>query len=260
MNLSYSIAAFFVGSLTGLTGVGGGALMTPMLLLVGVPPLTAVGTDLLHAAISKSCAIPVYHKYSVIYRPAVVRLALGSFPGAALALWLLGVLAVNTAAMKRILFVVIGIALMLTALALLLHAPLQRHLPHSVTRSWKLPAKWRAPLTVAAGLILGALVTMSSVGAGAVGTMFIYLLYPQLTPIEVLATDVVHAVPLTLFAGLGHLRSGHMDWNLLASLLLGSLPGVVLFSRLGVQLPQRTMRPLMGTVLLLLGAGLMVRI
>nr|WP_232023949.1 sulfite exporter TauE/SafE family protein [Sulfurivermis fontis] len=260
LHYAYSVAAFAVGALVGLTGVGGGALMTPILLALGVQPATAVGTDLLYAAITKSCAIPVHQRRRTVQWPVVGRLALGSVPGAVLALWWLRDLAAHTPLLERRLLAVLGAALLLTAAAMLLHEPLRRRRARNGGSTASIvPERWLAPATVAAGAVLGVLVTLSSVGAGALGAMALYLLYPRLPTAAIVGTDIAHAVPLALVAGLGHLQLGNVDGTLLASLLLGSVPGIVLGTRLGLRLPEHVVRPLLASFLLFIGAGLVLR-
>lgn len=259
-NYAYTAAAFAVGALVGLTGVGGGALLTPILLTLGVPPATAVGTDLVHAAIFKSSAVTLHWRRGTVQWAVVGRLVLGSVPGALLALWLLRDLAAQTSALERLLVVMLGAALLLTATAMLLHEPLRRRRArHGGIAASIVPEPWLAPATVAAGALLGVLVTLTSVGAGAVGAMALYLLYPRLPTAAIIGTDIAHAVPLALVAGLGHLHLGHVDGVLLVSLLLGSVPGIVLGTRLTLRLPEGIVRPLLAGFLVFIGAGLVLR-
>ena len=249
-------AGFVTGLLVGLTGVGAGALMTPLLLLVfGVAPVTAVGTDLLFAGLTKVVASRVHHNAGLIDWQVVRRLWLGSLPASALTVWTLrqGWLVLDVAALKQ----VVGFAVLLTAIGMLAQGRLNalgRRLRLGNADHFK---RWQPPLTVLAGALLGFLVTLTSVGAGAVGAVLMAYLYPlRLTPSRLVATDIVHAVPLALFAGTGHLLAGNVDFVLLASLLLGSVPGVWLGAKLSLRMPQLYLRAALATVLATIGLKL----
>lgn len=254
MSLEFVVAGFLVGGIVGLTGVGGGAVMTPLLLLFGIPPATAVGTDLLYAAVTKCGAVGVHQHSRTVQWRIVGRLALGSLPGAALAMLLLKGLVADAAGLERFIVAVLSAALVLSALVTLFRERL-RSLGAGTPWAGRLQA-WQGPLTVLAGLVIGVLVTLTSVGAGVLGTAALLLLYPRLASVQIVGTELTHAVPLALLAGLGHLQLGNVDLQLLGALLLGSLPGIVLGSRLGLRLAERVMRPLLGSVLLAVGVGL----
>ena len=246
------------GLLVGLTGVGGGAVMTPLLLLVfGVAPLSAIGTDLWFAAITKIAATRVHHGRDLIDWQVVRRLWLGSLPASALTLiWV--ALTPADAGMAAFLKTVVAGAVLLTAVAMLLQKQL-----HDLGRRLRLQSgeqfkSWQAPLTVAAGALLGLLVTLTSVGAGALGVVFLAYLYPlRLTTSRLIATDIVHAIPLAAFAGLGHLLVGHVDFSLLGNLLIGSLPAVTVGALLSARLPQLLLRRILSAILLLTGLKLL---
>lgn len=253
MELAQIISGFAVGTVVGITGVGGGALMTPLLvLLFGVAPATAVGTDLLYAAITKAGGTLVHARRGHVDWRVVGRLAAGSLPAAALAL-----LAVHRfvpgglGAANRTIGFFLGLALLLTAAALLL----RRHLLAWAGAAGRVVDD-RAWPTVLAGAVLGALVALSSVGAGALGVTALFFLYPGLAAIRIVGADLAHAVPLTLLAGLGHWWLGSIDWALLATLLAGSLPGVWLGSRLAPRIPERFLRPALAALLVLAGGKL----
>ena len=246
------------GLLVGLTGVGGGAVMTPLLLLVfGVAPLSAIGTDLWFAAITKIAATRVHHGRDLIDWQVVRRLWLGSLPASALTLiWV--ALTPADAGMAAFLKTVVAGAVLLTAVAMLLQKQL-----HDLGRRLRLQSgeqfkSWQAPITVAAGALLGLLVTLTSVGAGALGVVFLAYLYPlRLTTSRLIATDIVHAIPLAAFAGLGHLLVGHVDFSLLGNLLIGSLPAVTVGALLSARLPQLLLRRILSAILLLTGLKLL---
>lgn len=260
MDLVFTAAGFLVGGIVGLTGVGGGSLMTPLLLMCGVAPAVAVGTDLLYAAITKSGAVWVHHRHRSVQWSIVGRLALGSLPGALLSLWWLQDLVTEAETLERIILTTLSVSLILTALVLLLKDRL-RLLPTAGGPRWlhRLRGDWRGGATVVAGLVIGVLVTLSSVGAGALGAAILLLLYPGLAMVRLVGTDLAHAVPLAAMAGLGHLQLGTVDFVLLGSLLVGSLPGIYLGSRVGTKLPDPILRPVLGGVLLVIGVGLMIR-
>jgi len=250
MDPLFPLLGFVVGAVIGLSGMGGGALMTPALLLGGVPPAVAVGTDLLYAPLTKFCALLQHQRNRTVDWRLAGLLAAGSLPGAALALLLLTRLVADGVDLQRLIVGTLSVSLLATAAILILgrsHGPRQRS-PH--------PARRTAALTVAAGLLIGVLVALSSVGAGALGVALLFLLQPRLAAVRIVGTDIAHALPLALFAGLWHLGLGHVDFALLGSLLLGSLPGTYVGSRLGLALPERLMRPLLGSLLFVIGLGL----
>ena len=248
----FVLTGFVVGAVIGLTGMGGGALMTPALLLGGVPPAVAVGTDLLFAPLTKGCALLQHQRNRTVEWRLVRLLALGSLPGAALALLLLSHLLAAGGDLQRLIVGTLSVSLLATAAMLLAGDRLRRAVPRAAATG----DRWQARLTVAAGALLGVLVALSSVGAGALGVALLFLLFPHLPALRVVGSDIAHALPLALFAGLWHLGLGHVDFALLGSLLLGSLPGTWLGSQACVALPERWLRPLLGGVLLLIGCGL----
>ncbi len=254
MEWAYTVAGLVVGFIVGVTGMGGGALMTPLLILLfNISPAMAIGTDLLFASITKSGGIWVHgHRGNVDWK--IVRLlCMGSLPAAALVVLLLQQYSGGSAGdMKKVLTTSLGIALLLTAPAILFKGRLL-HIAQSSLNLQRF-VHWRTPATIFAGAVVGALVTLSSVGAGVLGTMTLFFLYPYLPSVRVVGTDIAHAVPLTAVAGLGHLSLGHVDLTLLGSLLLGSLPGIYLGSHLSSKIPERVLRPILGSVLLLFGA------
>jgi uncharacterized membrane protein YfcA len=247
----YMVAGLVVGTLVGLTGVGGGSLMTPILLLFfGQPPSVAVGTDLMFAATTKLVATASFGFSRRVDWAIVGRLLLGSAPGAAVVVgWLWHAQRVPGAA-DRIISHGLAVILALTALALVLQTPLRR-LGLTFTARWiERAERHTLALTVVAGLILGVAVTLTSVGAGALGVVMLIALYPlRLTSDRLVATDIAHALPITLIAGAGHAFLGHVDLSVLASLLLGSIPGVLIASRLAIRLPQRLTRTCIAVML-----------
>ena len=251
------VAGAATGLLVGLTGVGGGALMTPLLLLVfGVAPLTAVGTDLWFAAITKLFATRVHHSHGLIDWQVVKRLWLGSLSASAATLVFMKLHPVDETAVT-LLRTAIAAAVMLTALGMLLQKPLHalgRQLRATNDQHFKAV---QGPLTVLAGAVLGVLVTLTSVGAGALGAVFLSYLYPlRLTPPRLIATDIVHAIPLAMFAGAGHLLIGNVNFGLLGNLLLGSIPAVIVGAMLSARLPHALLRAALAVVLLAIGVKL----
>ncbi|MDD5247467.1 MAG: sulfite exporter TauE/SafE family protein [Rhodocyclaceae bacterium] len=256
MVLAQVISGFAVGAVVGITGVGGGALMTPLLvLLFGVAPATAVGTDLLYAAITKSGGTLVHARRGNVDWRIVGRLAAGSLPAAALTLFAVSHLAPHgLGGAGKLISFALGVALLLTAIALIFRRRLLAwSRSHAVAA---LPARRRAQLTVLTGVIVGALVTLSSVGAGALGVTALFFLYPKLPALRIVGSDLAHAVPLTLLAGLGHWWLGSVDWALLFSLLAGSLPGIFVGSHLAARIPERLLRPTLAGMLILVGGKL----
>lgn len=251
----YVISGFFVGALVGQTGVGGGSLMTPLLVLIfGLNPAVAVGTDLLYASATKSVGTLVHGFNRTVDWQVVRRLATGSVPAslatlAAMAVW-------NAAEHgQRAISVVLGVMLLLTAASLLfrrgflaLFEPIQARATQRGT----------AALTIAVGAMLGVLVTFTSVGAGALGVTALLLLYPRARMAVIVGSDIAHAVPLTLVAGLGHLAMGSVNWPLLLSLLCGSVPGIILGSQMAIRVPENILRPVMAAVLIVVGGRLVL--
>lgn len=252
MNTSYIIAGVLVGLLVGVTGVGGGSLMTPLLVfLFGFNPSVAVGTDLLFAAITKSVGVLIHHRShgSVNWRIAG-RLSLGSLPAAIISLFFLHSYAELGHDLSQPITIALGVALVLTASALLIRAKVRdvaARLPRSTVR---FIGQHRRTATILVGAILGILVTLSSVGAGALGTVSLLLLYPTLAPVKVVGTDLAYAIPLAAVAGIGHWTLGNIDWQLLITLLAGSVPGIWLGSLVSARIPERLMRSVLATVLL----------
>ncbi|MCB1941934.1 MAG: sulfite exporter TauE/SafE family protein [Candidatus Accumulibacter sp.] len=258
MDWMYTLSGFVVGAIVGLTGVGGGSLMTPLLVLVfGIHPATAVGTDLLYAAITKAGGTVVHARKGHVNWRVTRLLAAGSMPAALLTIWALSLLPKQSAEVSHIISVSLGIALLLTAGSIIFRHKLQDHaLAHAGDGT---QAQSRAPITIAVGALLGVLVTISSVGAGALGVAVLFYLYPRLPTIRIIGSDVAHAVPLTLVAGLGHWFLGSVDWSLLGSLLLGSLPGIWLGSHASARIPDRILRPILAGMLLLIGGKLIAQ-
>lgn len=228
--------------------------MTPLLVFMfGVPPVKAVGTDLLFASITKAGGIWIHARLKTIHWRIVALLAAGSLPASLLTTFVLQQIGVHNERINTIITSTLGLALILTAIALLFKGHIQRlgqRMSGEKLSEWK---RWRGLVTVIAGAILGVLVTMTSVGAGALGAAMLFFLYPGLPTVRIVGTDIAHAVPLTAVAGLGHLHMGTVDFVLLGSLLLGSLPGIYLGSRLSPKVPERIMRPILASMLLLIG-------
>lgn len=253
INLAQTASGFVVGAIVGMTGVGGGSLMTPLLvLLFGIHPATAVGTDLLYAAITKSGGTLVHARSGTVSWRIGGLLAAGSIPAAIVTLILVRICAPGgLGGATKVITVTLGVALLLTAAALLFRRQLQ-----SWARSHEASVPRSPWLTVIAGVVLGVLVSISSVGAGALGVTALFFLYPRLPAIRIVASDLAHAVPLTAVAGLGHWWLGSIDWNLLVSLLIGSLPGIYVGSRLATRISERVLRPTLAGMLILVGARL----
>ena len=254
INPLYVASGFSVGLLVGMTGVGGGSLMTPLLILLfGVHPATAVGTDLLYAAATKAGGGVVHGWARSIHWPAVIRLASGSIPASILTLVVLWRLDLNAEAARSLVNSVLCFALLLTALSLIFRKAVQERLRWRLER---LEAATIARSTVLVGAALGVLVSISSVGAGAVGVTALLLLYPQLPMARVVGSDIAHAVPLTLIAGIGHWAMGAIDWQLMGVLLIGSLPGIVIGSYCASRVPETALRLLLAATLILVAGKL----
>jgi hypothetical protein len=251
--LGFSVAGLVVGFIVGMTGVGGGSLMTPILLWFGINPATAVGTDLLYAAITKGSGVWVHGKNKNIDWKITGWLALGSVPAAALTLWFLTTLHTDTQALNAVIKQGLAVVLVLTALAILFKSRLQAFASKHAGDHYHLSDKTLNILTVITGVVLGIMVSLTSIGAGALGTVALFLLYPYLATRRLVGTEIAHAVPLTLVAGLGHASMGNMDWTLLGYLLLGSLPGIYIGSHLTGRISDNVLRPCLACMLLLIG-------
>jgi uncharacterized protein len=256
VDLAYALSGFCVGALVGMTGVGGGSLMTPVLILLfGVHPATAVGTDLLYAATTKTGGTLIHSVHRTIEWPIVGRLAAGSIPAAALTIWALSRVNMNSDASRVLINDVLGAALFLTAIVLVFR---QRILAAYVAHIGELDARTTRLLTIAFGAALGILVSISSVGAGAIGVTALLLLYPDLPMRKIVGSDIAHAVPLTLVAGVGHWILGSIDWPILVSLLAGSLPGVLLGGHVSVRLPDVVLRYSLAAILVVVASRLVM--
>jgi uncharacterized membrane protein YfcA len=245
------LLGLIVGGLVGMTGVGAGSLVTPALALSGVPPAIAVGTDLAYAAVSKSFGALVHGMQRTLDLRVAGWLAAGSVPAAALTIGLLAATGVH--AKSGLITAALAVALILTALALLVG---RARIAAIALRYEPRIAPNRAALTIAAGATLGVLVTVSSIGAGALGAVLLVALHPSMPAARVAGVDIAHAVPLTLIAGLGHLWLGTVNFTLAANLLLGSVPGIVIGSLLAGGLPDALVRRVLAFVLLYAGARL----
>ncbi|HTR00031.1 MAG TPA: sulfite exporter TauE/SafE family protein [Candidatus Acidoferrum sp.] len=260
MDLMYSISGFAVGLLVGITGVGGGSLMTPLLVfLFNFQPSVAVGTDLLYAALTKTGGVAVHHgkHHSVDWR-VVGLLCTGSLPLAVVTLLTINYLTSLGKQTTGAISWSLGLALILTASALLVRAALLRgrtrevHHEDSMKQSARFDG-WEVPTTVLVGAVLGVLVTLSSVGAGALGTVALLFLYPRASTLKIVGTDLAHAIPLTAVAGLGHWWLGNVNFTLLGSLLIGSLPGIWFGSLLSAKIPEQWLRPFLAVILMIIG-------
>ena len=251
---AFVASGFGVGLLVGLTGVGGGSLMTPLLILLfGIHPSTAVGTDLLYAAATKTVGSTVHGWSRSIHWPAVIRLASGSIPASLLTLVLLSQLDLTGATARSLVNIVLCLALFLTAVSLIFRKALLESLHRRMER---LDDATIARATVLVGLTLGVLVSISSVGAGAIGVTALLLLYPKLPMARIVGSDIAHAVPLTLIAGIGHWAMGAIDWPLMCVLLIGSVPGIVIGSYFATRVPEMALRLLLAATLIVVAGKL----
>ena len=248
LDFLYILAGAVVGFIIGLTGFGGGSLMTPLLVLgFNVQPAVAVGTDLLYAAITKASGVWTHQKLKNIDWAIVKNLSLGSIPGSIICIYIIKKFEISGNAFEQLISVTLGIMLILTSVVILFKETISNH--------FKKPADYNpSSLTIVSlGVILGILVTLSSVGAGAIGGAILLLLYPTLRTRTIVGTDIAHAVPLTAVAGLGHFQLGHIDFNLLLSLIVGSLPAIYLGTMVGEKLPEKTLKYIVASILLIIG-------
>lgn len=250
----FMVSGFLVGLLVGQTGMGGGSLMTPILvLLFGIHPATAVGTDLLYASATKTVGTLVHGLNHTVDWRITGRLAAGSLPATIVMLIVISNFDVSSPMSERIISLVLSVMLLLTALSLMF----RRHfLDFAGPKLAEISPRQSARLTICTGVALGALVTISSVGAGALGVTALLLLYPRKSMAVIVGSDIAHAVPLTLIAGVGHWWLGSVDWPLFSSLLSGSIPGIILGSYLSARIPETVLRPLLASTLVVVGGRL----
>jgi len=247
MSITFVVSGFAVGLLVGLTGVGGGSLMTPLLtLLFGVNPSVAVGTDLAFASITKSAGTITHRVRGTVQWHIVGRLCMGALPAAVLAAVGLHRFGPLDARIGEIIRYSIAGSVLLTVIAILFRGRMLAWIHRHPER--QLQGRLAAA-TIAAGAALGALVTVSSIGAGAIGATLLVMLYPSLEPAEVAGTDIAYAVPLTAIAAVGHWWLGSIDWSLLTTLLIGSVPGIILGSWAARAVPERFLRGLLAVTL-----------
>jgi len=250
----YAIAGFAVGMLVGMTGVGGGSLMTPVLILLfGIHPATAVGTDLLYAAVTKTAGSVVHGFNRTVDWAVVARLAAGSVPMTVLTIVALSYVDINGTAARELIAGVLTVALFVTALTLIFR---DKIVGRYAALIGSLAPKRIAAITVGVGAVLGVLVSFSSVGAGAIGVTALILLYPKLPTARIVGSDIAHAVPLTLVAGIGHWFLGSINLDVLASLLLGSVPGIVLGSYAAARIPEFALRIVLAAALVVVATKL----
>ncbi len=255
-SLPLTLTGLGVGFLVGLTGVGGGALLTPVLIFgFHVAPIVAVGTDLLFAAITKSVGAVTHARQATVHWRIVKLLLLGSIPSAIISVIILSSLQSSIGDLDGLIRNIIGVTLVITAVGLLLKKPVC--VSESAAISSEISQR-RSIATVIAGAVLGFLVTFSSIGAGAIGVVVLCWLYPQLSIGKVIGTDIVHAVGLTFVASIGHMQLGSVDYSLLMALLLGSLPGIYIGSRLSVFVPEKIMKRVMAGLLVIIGINIFV--
>jgi hypothetical protein len=261
MDWGFLAAGLFVGIMVGMTGVGGGSLMTPILIFgFGIQPAVAVGTDLLFAAATKAGGVWAYWRHGVVKWKVVACLGAGSLPATLLTLWWMSASGIHEGENSDLITYALGIALILTSSALLLKSRigsiLQKRKGHPVVNALyalRHDKANKAIFTALTGVVLGVMVTLSSVGAGALGAIILLFLYPAMKGVEIVATDIAHAVPLTLIAGIGHWAVGTVDWSLLSYLLIGSLPGIAIGSYFGMKISDQILRPLLAVILVLVG-------
>lgn len=252
----YTFSGLVVGILVGLTGVGGGSLMTPLLILLfGVHPSTAVGSDLLYAAVTKAVGTGVHGFRQSIDWTLVRLLATGSVPMTLITFAIASAAHLGHGDDAYIVKAALGGVLVLTAVVVTFRGQVIKLmasiLGHASTRR-------RHMLTIVSGGVLGILVTLTSVGAGAIGVTALIVLHPQLPTSRLVGSDIAHAVPLALLAGMGHWWLGDVDFGLVGALLLGSIPGVIIGSLWSVKVPDQLLRGALAAVLLVVGFRLMI--
>ncbi len=250
----YVLSGFCVGVLVGMTGIGGGSLMTPLLILLfGIHPAAAVGTDLLFAASTKTVGTLVHGAARTIDWRLVGLLAVGSVPATVATLIVLSAFDLRGVMAQHIITLTLGFVLLLTAMFLVAAKSVRAR---CADRMSKLDRRTVCRLTILLGVVMGVLVSATSVGAGAIGVSVLLLLHPKMQVARIVGSDIAHAVPLTLVAGIGHWFLGSIQWSLLGTLLIGSLPGIVAGSYLAGRVPDGAMRIALALVLVLVAVRL----
>lgn len=259
---AYIAAGAAVGIAVGITGVGGGSLMTPLLLMFGFPPNIAIGTDLLYAAITKSSGVVSHHRSGNIDWTVLKRMAWGSIPAAITTSIILKLFFKDASGYTHILTFSLGIMLVLTSFVVFFRRKVTQDSRQSDRQYAKGFTAWvdqyPGPITVAMGVIIGVFVTLTSVGAGAIGAAVLMFLYPYLVSQKIVGTDIAHAVPLTFIAGMAHLWLGNVDFTLLICLLIGSLPAIHLGTAISNRLPSHILQPILASILMALGIKLVI--
>jgi uncharacterized membrane protein YfcA len=255
----YIAAGGIVGLVIGLTGVGGGSLMTPILVLgFGITPAIAVGTDLLYAAITKCNGIYFHHRNQTIDWKIATLLGCGSIPSSLITVYFLDQIKAQGFNYDELMMLTLSFMLILTSIIIVIKNRLLAFINrrHSQSRFINFVRRFRPQITIISGVALGILVTLSSVGAGAIGSAILFLLYPRKKSIAIIGTDLAHAVPLTAIAGAGHLHFGNVDFSLLFGLLCGGIPAIYIGSHIGKRLPDHILRPFIALILLTMGIKL----
>jgi uncharacterized protein len=256
MMLVYPAVGLGIGMLVGLTGVGGGSLMTPLLILVfGIHPAVAVGTDLLQVSITKAAGTMVHGFRRTVDWRIVGTLAFGSIPATLLTLVILSQVDLRHTAAQGIINQILGFSLVLTAAALWMRTWLVKRCARWVD---EMSRRRKMVLTIIAGALVGFLVTVTSVGAGAIGTTVLIILYPRISMPRLVGSDIAHAVPLTFLAGIGHWMLGSIDWSLLGLLLSGSIPGIIIGSYLSTRIPDFALRYALAVTVAIVGTRMLI--
>jgi len=257
MNLQslYPLVGLIIGLIVGLTGVGGGSLMTPTLVfLFRIPVGIAVGTDLIFASVTKIFGVAAHSARGNVNWRIVMRLGAGSLPASIATIFVMGQLKAHGRPLDQYILPVLGVSLVATAAAVML----RKHILTAGGKFFELSEQTSNRYATLVGFVLGVMVTLTSVGAGAIGVAALMLLYPKIRGAEIVGTDLAHAIPLVTVAGLGHLQLGNIDYRLLAGLLLGSIPGIYIGSTVSSRLPEVTMRRILAGTLLVLGISCIV--
>lgn len=262
--IEFVVAGLLVGVAVGLTGVGGGSLMTPVLILLfGFSPAAAVGTDLLYAAGTKGFGTWLHGRQQTVDWKVVGLMASGSLPAAILTVACLYFVGIEPW-VQTLMIIMLCVAMIATAILTLARGRLDAYVKHQRAQGngerLRRMVAWRPAITVAGGVLLGILVSLSSVGAGVLGTTMLLILYPRTRAVRIVGTDIAHAVPLTLVAGLGHLSLGTTDLRVLVFLLVGSLPGILFGTRLASRLPDRSLRPILSVLLIVVALGMLWKV
>lgn len=254
MSLDLALLGFFVSVLVGLTGVGGAALLTPLLVLIGINPTIAVGSDLVYNSVTKLFGTIQHARQKTINWALVKYLAFGSIPGAAIAVLFLELYRPLYTNQEKVIRTVLGIVLIIVAIATIFHTLLINQNTASRLQSKGISEK--RSMMIIVGVVLGFIVGLTSIGSGSLFALAMLLLF-RLKASELVGTDIAHAFILVTVSGALHTSFGNVDFMLVLNMILGSIPGVIIGSKLSSKVPTKILRVIISIIILISGYKLL---